>query len=46
MHADDPIIYLYRPRNLTAYSKDVAASRVYADGVVRLGKAAFVKKEG
>ena len=42
----DPIIYLYRPRNLTAYSKDVVGISQYPDGVVRLGKAAFVKKEG
>ena len=41
---DDPIIYLYRPRNLTAYSTDVAGVSTYADGVVRLGKAAFVGK--
>lgn len=41
---DDPIIYLYRPRNLTAYSTDVAGVATYADGVVRLGKAAFVGK--
>ena len=41
---DEPIVYLYRPRNLTAYSKDVVGVAQYADGVVRLGKAAFVKK--
>ena len=40
---DDPIIYLYRQRNLTAYSTDVVGISTYADGVVRLGKAAFVK---
>ena len=41
---DEPIVYLYRPRNLTAYSKDVAGVAQYADGVVRLGKAAYVAK--
>jgi peptide/nickel transport system substrate-binding protein len=40
---DGPIVYLYRQRNLTAYSDDVAGISTYADGVVRLGKAAFVK---
>ncbi|RLV50093.1 ABC transporter substrate-binding protein [Nocardioides mangrovicus] len=40
---DDPIVYLYRQRNLTAYSTDVTGISAYADGVVRLGTAAFVK---
>jgi peptide/nickel transport system substrate-binding protein len=42
---DDPIVYLYRQRNLTAYSDDVVGISTYADGVVRLGKAAFVKED-
>ncbi len=41
---DEPIVYLYRSRNLTAYSTDVVGVSQYADGVVRLGNAAFVKK--
>ena len=40
---DPPIVYLYRQRNLTAYSDDVVGISTYADGVVRLGKAAFVE---
>ncbi|MFY0408976.1 ABC transporter substrate-binding protein [Solicola sp. PLA-1-18] len=42
---DDPIVYLYRQRNLTAYSEDVAGVSTYADGVVRLGRAAFLEGE-
>lgn len=40
---DDPLIYLYRQRNLTAYSTRVAGVSTYADGVVRLGRVAFLK---
>ncbi|MDO9380266.1 MAG: ABC transporter substrate-binding protein [Nocardioidaceae bacterium] len=43
---DDPIVYLYRQRNLTAYSEDVAGVSTYADGVVRLGRAGFLAGEG
>jgi len=43
---DLPILYLYRPRNLTAYTTDVAGIATYADGVVRLGRAAFLAEEG
>jgi peptide/nickel transport system substrate-binding protein len=42
---DDPIIYLYRTRSVTAYSEDVVGVSTYADGVVRLGKAAFLKED-
>jgi peptide/nickel transport system substrate-binding protein len=38
----NPIVYTYRLRNLTVYSTRVAGIEVYSDGVVRLGKAAFV----
>ncbi|MEU4673524.1 ABC transporter substrate-binding protein [Amycolatopsis sp. NPDC023774] len=38
----NPIVYTYRVRNLTVHSTRVTGIQVYADGVVRLGKAAFV----
>jgi peptide/nickel transport system substrate-binding protein len=44
---ENPIIYTYRIRNLTVHTTRVAGVEVYSDGVVRLGKAAFVmNKEG
>ncbi|MET4058836.1 peptide/nickel transport system substrate-binding protein [Arthrobacter sp. UYP6] len=46
VHIDNPILYLYRVRSLTGYSKDIAGVATYPDGVVRLGTAAFVEKEG
>jgi peptide/nickel transport system substrate-binding protein len=42
---DDPIIYLYRQRNLTAYTEDVTGVSTFADGVVRLSRAAFVEED-
>ncbi|WAP51340.1 ABC transporter substrate-binding protein [Arthrobacter sp. ATA002] len=46
VHLDNPILYLYRVRSLTGYTKDVAGVATYPDGVVRLGTAAFVEEEG
>ena len=43
---DLPILYVYRLRNLTAYTTDVAGIETYADGVVRLGRAGFLEEEG
>ncbi|MET0132114.1 MAG: ABC transporter substrate-binding protein [Kibdelosporangium sp.] len=40
---DNPIVYTYRVRNLTVHTTRVAGIEVYSDGVVRLGKAAFVE---
>jgi peptide/nickel transport system substrate-binding protein len=40
----NPIVYLYRQRNLTVYSNQIAGVRVFADGIVRLANAAFVAK--
>lgn len=37
------IIYLYRQKNLTAYTKNVAGIEVLSDGVVHLSGAGFVK---
>jgi peptide/nickel transport system substrate-binding protein len=43
---DLPILYVYRLRNLTAYTTDVAGIETFADGVVRLGRAGFLAEEG
>jgi peptide/nickel transport system substrate-binding protein len=44
---ENPIVYTYRIRNITVHSAAVTGVEVYSDGVVRLGKAAFVSdKEG
>lgn len=40
---DDPLIYLYRQRNLTAYSEDITGVSTFADGVVRLSRVGFVE---
>lgn len=45
LQEDNPIIYLYRQRNLTAYSTDVTGVETFTDGVVHLSSAAFVGKE-
>jgi peptide/nickel transport system substrate-binding protein len=39
---ENPIVYTYRIRNITVHSTAVTGVEVYSDGVVRLGKAAFV----
>ena len=41
LHQDDPLIYLYRQRNLTGVSNKVKGVQVFPDGVVRLGFAGF-----
>ncbi|MGI5441174.1 ABC transporter substrate-binding protein [Streptomyces shenzhenensis] len=41
LQSQNPIVYTYRQRNLTVVSDAVAGVRVYSDGVVRLGGAAF-----
>jgi peptide/nickel transport system substrate-binding protein len=45
VQADNPIIYLYRVRSLTAYTTNVAGVETFADGVVHLANAAFVDKK-
>jgi peptide/nickel transport system substrate-binding protein len=40
--ADDPIIYLYRQKNLTGVSGRVGGVKVYGDGILRFGEAGFV----
>lgn len=42
---DDPLIYLYRQRNLTGLTEDIVGVSTYADGVVRLSRAAFLKED-
>jgi peptide/nickel transport system substrate-binding protein len=44
LREDNPIIYLYRVRNLAAYSTDIAGAELYPDGVVRLSRVAFVEE--
>ncbi|WP_240518434.1 MULTISPECIES: ABC transporter substrate-binding protein [Brevibacterium] len=39
------IIYLYRQKNLTAYTDDVSGIDVFSDGVVHLSEAGFLKKD-
>lgn len=41
---DGPVIYLYRPLNLTAVANTIAGVAAYPDGVVRLSRAAFVER--
>jgi peptide/nickel transport system substrate-binding protein len=43
MHETDPIIYLYRTRNLTGVSNKVKGVQVYPDGVIRTAFAGFAK---
>ncbi|PPB49714.1 ABC transporter substrate-binding protein [Arthrobacter pityocampae] len=40
---DNPLIYLYRQRSLTAYSTGIAGVETFADGVVHLSGAAFIE---
>ena len=42
---DNPVIYLYRVRSLTAYTTDIAGVETFADGVVHLSHAAFVEAD-
>ena len=43
IQAADPIIYLYRQRNLTGVSNTVKGVQVFPDGVVRVAFAGFAK---
>jgi len=40
---DNPIVYLYRQRNITGVSKDVSGVQVFADGIPRLAFAGLTK---
>ena len=41
---DNPIIYLYRVRNIAAYTRDVGGVEIFPDAVVRLSRAAFLQE--
>jgi peptide/nickel transport system substrate-binding protein len=43
LQQDDPIIYMYRQRNLTGVSKKLLGIQVYPDGVIRTAFAGFAK---
>jgi peptide/nickel transport system substrate-binding protein len=43
LHETDPIIYLYRARNLTGVSNKVKGVQTYPDGVIRTAFAGFAK---
>lgn len=45
LREDNPIVYTYRVRNLTVHSTRVTGVEVYSDGVVRLGRTAFMTGE-
>src|SRR4051795_5786196 len=43
MAQDNPIVYLYRQKNLTGVSNDVKGVQVFPDGVIRVAFAGFAK---
>ncbi len=43
LHQSDPLIYLYRQRNLTGVSKKVKGVQVFPDGVVRVALSGLAK---
>ena len=43
LQQDDPLIYMYRQRNLTGVSKKVLGVQTYPDGVIRTAFAAYAK---
>lgn len=45
LQQENPVVYTHRIRNLTVHSTRVIGVEVYTDGVVRLGKAAFLTGE-
>jgi peptide/nickel transport system substrate-binding protein len=45
LQQENPVVYTHRIRNLTVHSTRVIGVEVYTDGVVRLGKAAFLSGE-
>jgi peptide/nickel transport system substrate-binding protein len=45
LQQENPVVYTHRIRNLTVHSTKVVGVEVYTDGVVRLGKAAFLSGE-
>ena len=45
LQEENPVVYTHRIRNLTVHTTRVAGIEVYSDGVVRLGKAAFLPEQ-
>jgi peptide/nickel transport system substrate-binding protein len=45
LQEENPVICTHRIRNLTVHTTRVAGIEVYSDGVVRLGKAAFLPEQ-
>jgi peptide/nickel transport system substrate-binding protein len=43
LQEDDPLIYVYRQRNLTGVSKDVSGVQVFPDGIIRVAFAGYAK---
>ncbi|MEV4619228.1 ABC transporter substrate-binding protein [Asanoa sp. NPDC049573] len=43
LHDDNPLVYLYRQANLTAFSNKVKGVQVFPDGVIRAAFAGFAK---
>ena len=43
LQKDDPLIYLYRQRNLTGVSKTISGVQVYSDGLLRVAFAGYRK---
>ena len=43
LREQEPLIYLYRVRNLTGVSKTVQGVQVFPDGVIRVARAGFAK---
>jgi len=43
LHQDDPLIYLYRQRNLTGVTNKLKGVQVFPDGVIRVAFAGFAK---
>ncbi|MDQ1669370.1 MAG: peptide/nickel transport system substrate-binding protein [Actinomycetota bacterium] len=41
LQRDDPLIYLYRQRNLTGVAKQLSGVQVYSDGILRIAFAGF-----
>jgi peptide/nickel transport system substrate-binding protein len=41
LQEDNPLVYLYRQRNLTGVSSEVSGVQVFPDGIVRVAFAGF-----
>jgi peptide/nickel transport system substrate-binding protein len=43
LQKDDPLIYLYRQRNITGVTKKLSGVQVFADGLLRVAFAGYRK---